>query len=253
MCLDLILLFVFQIKQLEQTVPLVYLREIPNKPPPPYPAHGSPMTTIFPSNERIQEIVFRRISELYTQCIIIKNNESSIVASSSSSPSITSSSAPASILNENLTNVYERIIVDIVKECFDDIQMHLPNSPTYLRGQKYKSPLAFYNPPDRLLCIQEFVLKRVKVLLNVNGTLNQPSPPHQRSHQMVALSCSSRRKRDAVDEILIQELMEDESKWTNFDVEEMQVLNDISNDTFTIDNNITQDAEHSNDILASSL
>lgn len=221
-----------QIKQLEQTVPLVYLREIPNKPPPPYvpPAHGSPMTTIFPSNDRIQEITFRRIAELYAEHIIGESTAIEHIPKSSTS-----------ILDENITNIYERIVLDICQECFGEIQQHLPNSPTYLRAQKYKSPLAFYNPPNRLLCAQQFVLKRIKSLLNVTGATGT-GVHHQRSPQMVALACTSRRKRDVVDEILIQELMEDESKWTNFDVEEMQVLNDMANDTYTI-NDTTQGTE----------
>lgn len=214
-------------------MPLVYLREIPNKPPPPYvpPAHGSPMTTIFPSNDRIQEIIFRRIAELYAERIIESTSEAT-----ENIPRSTS------ILDENITNIYERIVLDICQECFAEIQQHLPNSQTYLRAQKYKSPLVFYNPPNRLLCAQEFVLKRVKSLLNVAGGGATDNGVHhqQRSPQMVTLACSSRRKRDVVDEILIQELMEDESKWTNFDVEEMQVLNDMANDTYTI-NDASQD------------
>lgn len=60
-----------QIIQLENAVPYALLREIPNKPPPPYvpPAHGSPMTTIFPSEARIKEITFRRTKELYEEIV----------------------------------------------------------------------------------------------------------------------------------------------------------------------------------------
>lgn len=64
-------------RQLEHEVPYVFLREIPNKPPPPYvpPAHGSPMTAIFPSEQRIQEITFRTIKELYEEIINGKSME----------------------------------------------------------------------------------------------------------------------------------------------------------------------------------
>lgn len=56
-------------KQFENTLPYIYVREIPNKPPPPYvpPAHGSPMTTIFPSEQRIKDITFRRSKELFDE------------------------------------------------------------------------------------------------------------------------------------------------------------------------------------------
>lgn len=64
------------LKQYEHVaVPYMYVREIPNKPPPPYvpPAHGSPMTTIFPSEERIKDITFRRTHELY--CELLKTGK----------------------------------------------------------------------------------------------------------------------------------------------------------------------------------
>lgn len=63
------------LKQYEKVpaMPYMYVREIPNKPPPPYvpPAHGSPMTTIFPSEERIKDITYRRTHELYCQALSI--------------------------------------------------------------------------------------------------------------------------------------------------------------------------------------
>lgn len=68
------------LKQYEHVaVPYMYVREIPNKPPPPYvpPAHGSPMTTIFPSEERIKDITFRRTHELY--CELLKTGKLPII------------------------------------------------------------------------------------------------------------------------------------------------------------------------------
>uniref|UniRef100_T1H471 DUF4378 domain-containing protein n=1 Tax=Megaselia scalaris TaxID=36166 RepID=T1H471_MEGSC len=131
-------------KQFENTLPYIYVREIPNKPPPPYvpPAHGSPMTTIFPSEQRIKDITFRRSKELFYEIFETETP--------------TKDKLP-SILEENITNIYERIILDICKE-----------------------------------------------------------------------------KIDNVDEIIIQELYEEEHKWTNFDEEEAEIksiiIDEILND-----------------------
>lgn len=38
------------------------------------------------------------------------------------------------------------------------------------------------------------------------------------------------KKRDLVDEILIREMFENNSNWTNFDLEELEVKNNIFND-----------------------
>lgn len=42
------------------------------------------------------------------------------------------------------------------------------------------------------------------------------------------LTLNNRRKRDAVDEILIQELYEDEARWTNFNLEEEEIRNSVT-------------------------
>lgn len=209
---------------MEQTVPLVYLREIPNKPPPPYvpPAHGSPMTTIFPSNNRIRDIIFRRIKELYDEhCNEIN-------------PSPDFSPAP-SILNENITNIYERIILDICRECFVELQAHLPQleettaEKQFLRN-KYKYPMAFYNPPDRLVCIQEYVVKRAMNLLNVGGPVTMMGCCRNYRSYYSSTSICGRRKRDLVDEILIQEIAEEDAKWINFDAEEEEVIHSFASE-----------------------
>lgn len=92
----------------------------------------------------------------------------------------------------------------------------------------FRQPLAFYNPPNRLLCFQEFALKRIFKLLNRprNNDGNASCLPPR----VAQLSASNRRKRDAVDDILIQELYEDEAKWTNFFLEEEEVRQSVGGD-----------------------
>lgn len=179
---------------------MVFSREIPNKPPPPYvpPAHGSPMITIHPTDERIKEIVYRRISELYNPI----------------SDTATVTEKSHSILSENITNVYERIILDVCKECIAELDI----DTSTINGMKFKQRLAFFNPPNRLEYVQEFALKKVKKLLDPNNS-NMATATQ--------IGACVKRKRDLVDEMLVMEMIEDESKWSNFDLEEKEVIENI--------------------------
>ncbi len=84
---------------------------------------------------------------------------------------------------------------------------------------KFKQRLAFYNPPNRLEYVQEFALKKVKKLLNPNSS--------SMGHQATQIGACVKRKRDLVDEMLVMEMIEDESKWSNFDLEEKEVIENI--------------------------
>ncbi|XP_037044007.1 uncharacterized protein LOC119079975 [Bradysia coprophila] len=192
-----------EIKHLDQSVPAVVIsREIPNKPPPPYvpPAHGSPMNTIHPTEERIKDIVYRRIGELYNTI----------------SDPTTVTDKSQSILSENITNIYERIILDVCKECITELDI---DPSTINSNMKFKQQLAFYNPPNRLEYVQEFALKKVNKLLDPNGSCVGPAT-------QTGGACA-KRKRDVVDDMLVMEMIEDESKWSNFDLEEKEVIENI--------------------------
>lgn len=85
-----------------------------------------------------------------------------------------------------------------------------------MNGMKFKQRLAFYNPPNRLQYVQEFALKKVKKLLDPNS-----------SSMATQIGACVKRKRDLVDEMLVMEMIEDESKWSNFDLEEKEVIENI--------------------------
>uniref|UniRef100_A0A182M0R9 CAP-Gly domain-containing protein n=1 Tax=Anopheles culicifacies TaxID=139723 RepID=A0A182M0R9_9DIPT len=93
-----------EIKELEQQVG--FFREIPNKPPPPYipPANGSPLALLFPSETRIDELIDGRVEELHRDRI-----------------------APENLHSDHVTNVYEKLILDMCKELYQDLR---PADPT---------------------------------------------------------------------------------------------------------------------------
>lgn len=171
------------------------------------------MTAIFPSENRIREIVYQRIQQLYESSTLLDNQ------------------LPSS--DSNVTNIYERILIDLCTQCFAE----LPNNSTQcypnVPVDQIKQPLAFYNPPNRLECIQQHILKRVQKLLRnggnattTNASTGKTTHPLSGGGRLV----SSKRKRDLVDEILVQEMLEDDALWTNFDVERIEVLRNVSND-----------------------
>lgn len=190
-----------ELKQFEHAVPYMYVREIPNKPPPPYvpPAHGSPMTTIFPSEERIKDITFRRTKELYHEILNIDTKDEN-------------GKKPPSVLDEKITNIYERIILDICKEYLTEYKPILTSADP----NNFHSALAFFNPPDRLQCMQEFIYKEVRKNLAMDKNTSD------KNH--IYSVYGHRGKRDHIGEIIIQEMFEEDNIWSNFYVEEEEVL-----------------------------
>ncbi|XP_062547034.1 centrosome-associated protein 350-like [Armigeres subalbatus] len=192
-----------EIKQLEQQV--VFFREIPNKPPPPYipPANGSPLALIFPPESRINDLIETRTKELYFD----EPTQEKLQA-------------------DNVTNIYEKLILDMCKELYTDVRS--PKEDVSFRTVKLeKRPLTFYNPPDRLICVQNYMKQKIKRILNEDFLLQQQQQQLNLHHCPVPFlmfaGSSAKRKRDQVDEILAQEMFDEEARWTNFDREEIEV------------------------------
>ncbi|XP_039443451.1 centrosome-associated protein 350-like [Culex pipiens pallens] len=193
-----------EIKQLEQQV--VFLREIPNKPPPPYipPANGSPLALIFPTEQRIDELIEDRTRHLFH--------------SSDDTPALSS---------DHVTNIYEKLVLDMCGELFTDLRAPTPDV-SFRTVRHDKRPLAFFNPPNALNCLQHHMKRKVKKILN-EETLAQQQQQNLHHCPMPYLGMAApgiggaKRKRDQVDEILAQEMCDEEPRWTNFDREEIEV------------------------------
>lgn len=221
----------FQIKAAEQpSVMFPFLREIPNKPPPPYPVHRQlPKTPPFPSDDRIKDIVYRRVEELYEKLNSAQSPVTPIRSDATfvKSPTLSIASPDSPVVQEE-TNIFERIILDSCEEIMHEISI-----PEKQLAAGFRLPLEFYNPPDRLKCFQQHTLKRIFKLINrpLTGLTGEPRSYGVRSFlpsQVAQLTFNNRRKRDAVDEILIQELYEDESRWTNFDLKEKEIRDSVT-------------------------
>lgn len=126
------------------------------------------------------------------------------------------------------TNVFERIISDACEEIWIDLGATQKHSVGII-------PLSFYKPPDRLQCTQEFTLSKILKLMGRKSSSKLKGFSYEMQRQNARFSPISingnafngRRKRDVVDEILIQEMYEDEQNWSNFNVEEQEVRSSV--------------------------
>lgn len=117
------------------------------------------------------------------------------------------------------TNVYERIISDVCKEVFNECKLNSQKT-----NQNYLNNLSLYNPS--LKAIQVYILEKIKQLLLFEDDDKTGGENNRRWSNIT----TGGKKRDLVDEILIREMFENNSNWTNFDLEEFEVKDNIFND-----------------------
>lgn len=115
-------------------------------------------------------------------------------------------------MEEQITNIYERIILDICREYLEEHSEILrEGDPT-----NFHSQLAFFNPPNRLHCIQNAIYKEVRHCLAMDKT-----PPKRTQIYSVY---GQRAKQDHIGKIIIQEMYDEDDRWCNFHREESEVL-----------------------------
>lgn len=212
------------------------------------------MAAIFPSDSRIRDIVYGRVEQLLDR------------KSSPTAPNDAEEQRAASS-DENITNIYERIALDICAECLND-------GAAMERHQWLTAVVA--GPADRLRCMQQQVLRRVKKLLHNphavvssiggsnagaahaslahSGEFNgqQPHGSHTSTHvkrltmggaagsdggssgdgsgALGGLFGIGAKRKLWWNEILLHEMMEDDATWTNFDAERTEVLLAVSDE-----------------------
>lgn len=115
-------------------------------------------------------------------------------------------------MEEQITNIYERIILDICREYLEEHNEILRDGdPT-----NFHSQLAFFNPPNRLRCIQDAIYKEVRICLAMDKT--------QPKRTQIYSVYGQRAKQDHIGKIIIQEMYDEDDRWCNFHREESEVL-----------------------------
>lgn len=113
-------------------------------------------------------------------------------------------------MEEQITNIYERIILDICREYLEEHnEIIREGDPT-----NFHSQLAFFNPPNRLRCIQDAIYKEVRLCLAMDK--NQP--------KRTQIYSVYGQKPDHIGKIIIQEMYDEDDRWCNFHREESEVL-----------------------------
>lgn len=122
------------------------------------------------------------------------------------------------------SNIYERLIIDVSEEFFHTFEK---STSSEKQTGIIKNSLVFYNPPNELECLQSFIIKKVEKLCE--PLIRDESLTLSSLDEFSIVPKRNTHKKDLVDEILMQELIEDDPNWTYFEPEEIVVKNDLVN------------------------
>ncbi|KAL1117170.1 hypothetical protein AAG570_004497, partial [Ranatra chinensis] len=196
-----------EIEELEQQatqVPYYYVREIPNKPPPPYTP---------PKKVPTKEEVVSRV-----------NDGISILWSMAEDPGIDLMSVemPTDYLAQIEDQPYRQFMFDLSKELFLQYKDQSEKEDVVPWRLETRRKLC---PPIRTKeDLIKVVERQVKIIFGFE-------PKAQKENLIIRWAP---KKRDLVDELLVRECQEEESEWTDFSVEENIVKNEVAD--MVIDN-----------------
>ncbi|KAI4470046.1 centrosome-associated protein [Holotrichia oblita] len=205
-----------EIKQLEQQqkehIPYIYMREIPNKPPPPYtpPTSQIHVSTVLPSSVEQLQCMTSIISDRLFKAYINGNLETA-------TPNITEESKL--LTRHNIDKECFEFIFDLCKEfAVEHYKQFVEYSgPSWMVVNKRS--LAKRKPFDGN-DLKAYLFKKTKEILEFEKVIFKEK----------MITKWSRKKRDHVDEILVIESQTEESEWTNYDDDEVIVKNELTND-----------------------
>ncbi|XP_046673652.1 centrosome-associated protein 350-like isoform X2 [Homalodisca vitripennis] len=199
-----------EIKQLEQAQENIpsyyYVREIPNKPPPPYTPPGQSKEPAPARQEDIESMVTMAVQSL--GAVWLRGEDLSTIQ-----PSEQYSSTHVG------NHTYKKFLFDLVRQVLVDI-------PTN-REDETDTP-----PWERAICrvrrlvvpklteetVTGYVLKKVRILFGFEPNAIKESLIIQ----------WSRKKRDRVDELLVRDSQEEEQEWTDYSKCEVSIKNTMA-------------------------
>ncbi|CAG5084503.1 Similar to CEP350: Centrosome-associated protein 350 (Homo sapiens) [Cotesia congregata] len=213
-----------QIKQLEAEEVSYYVREIPNKPPPPYTPPGIGSLSPESSPTLPLAIVPTNIDELtaFTEkaTVIIFNAQQSgkDVMSLEVPPEINELNNDTNKVVKKDREVYNTFLFDLCKEAFAELYQSDYEKP----GPSWTKPNVKTKPvikiPKTIDELNEYVNKEVATLFGFKTKL-------QRENMVMRWS---RKRRDRVDELLAREAQAEEDEWTKFHHDELAVKNELT-------------------------
>ncbi|KYN19947.1 hypothetical protein ALC57_07716 [Trachymyrmex cornetzi] len=210
-----------EIKKLEAEEVSYYVREIPNKPPPPYTppgrlsaSLGSPslITAVIPSN--VEELT--SFTEKATALIYNAKLAGEDIASLEAPPEIYELTEDKSEKRDR--RIYNTFLFDLCKETIVEVYRAEYEKP----GPSWTKPNVKTKPtmkiPKNVEELVEYVNKEVATLFGFKTKL-------QRENMVMRWS---RKRRDRVDELLAREAQAEEDEWTKFHHDELAVKNGLT-------------------------
>ena len=190
----------------------MFMREIPNKPPPPY----TPPSSLSSISQTILPSEVKEINELacYSSKVLYKayqNNNLDKVKFSENGFKLFSKVEVPKICAEYVFDICR----DVARNHYK--QFEKCEEPTWLATKK---PQLTRNKPPDVTGLEKILNKKLKELFGFKKTQIAES----------AIIKWGRKKRDHVDEVLVIESQEEESQWTNFDKDELIVKNQVTDD-----------------------
>jgi hypothetical protein len=224
-----------QIQELEQAqeqVPYFYIREIPNKPPPPYTPPGqttrspaAPCKLDLTTEEEPHFIPFtaEELTFLTVTVTSYLHNLQETVGN------LEHAELPSELCEDNNTTdvsdskrsskrIFKKLVFDLVRDMVKESYgwtRENPCAPWEWPTFSYKRSKLLPRSKEML---QDIVLKQVLGLFGF-------APKAYKEKLVIRWS---RKKRDYVDEILMKESHEEESAWTSYEEDEVTVKNEIT-------------------------
>ncbi|KAL2718105.1 centrosome-associated protein 350-like isoform X1 [Vespula squamosa] len=213
-----------EIKKLEAEE-VYYVREIPNKPPPPYTPPGdnrisiaiaspSPPPAVIPSN--IEELT--AFTEKATALIYKAKQSGQDIMNLEAPPEICELTKESNEIAKKDRKIYNTFLFDLCKETISEVYQAEYEKP----GPSWTKPNVKTKPamkiPKTVEELHEYVSKEVATLFGFKTKL-------QRENMVMRWS---RKRRDRVDELLAREAQAEEDEWTKFHHDELAVKNGLT-------------------------
>lgn len=203
--------FYSQIEELQaqqHIPPYLYIREIPNKPPPPYTPPSEHSSVKIPNNES----ELRTLVSPAIQYICGSLRKGVRIDEVKQLPEYT----PNGKSSTEITT-YKKFIFDLTKEVARNI----------LENNKTKKCLPWEssskNSKPKLVPSEKFLSKMIEnevlVLFGFKSKINK---------EKLIIQWSRKKRNDFVDDLLIKELQDEEAEWTNYEEDENIIKNRIT-------------------------
>ncbi|CAH1986396.1 unnamed protein product [Acanthoscelides obtectus] len=200
-------------QQKEQQLPFLFVREIPNKPPPPYTPPSSspsapPVQSIVPTKEEIDEIT------KYTSKILYKAHLAGKL------DKVTISDSTLNLIGTTISKERYRFVFDLCKEIcrWHYGQFEESTCPSWLKVTG-KPKLVVEKPLDAA-GLEMHMTKKLRELYGYEKPIIREN----------AIIKWCKKKRNHIDEILITESLQEESQWRNSELDNKLVMDKITNE-----------------------